>query len=141
MTTTQTGHPVMYLDVDDTLLTFNEAYWRKKYGAGINALPVDHIVAAPGAGAFLRWSVEHYEVRWLTCWTGSGVMGEDAVRRLSKALDVPPEMIAGIRGRPWGYNNKTEGIDFDDPRPFRELLDQRAERHPAHFFGPQRSAK
>lgn len=45
--------PVMYLDVDDTLLTYNSGLWEATYGRiAPSLLSGNEIIAAPGAGEF-----------------------------------------------------------------------------------------
>lgn len=50
--------PVMFLDVDDTLLGY----------PGGNA--------GSGVKEFVRWAKEHFEVRWLTMWCPEGSISE-----------------------------------------------------------------
>lgn len=43
----------MYLDVDDTLLTYNSGLWEATYGRiAPSLLSGNEIIAAPGAGEF-----------------------------------------------------------------------------------------
>jgi hypothetical protein len=52
----QKYRPVLYLDLDDTLLTW----------------AASRPLAAPGAREFVLWALEHYEIRWLTRWCPTG---------------------------------------------------------------------
>lgn len=52
--------PILYLDVDDTLLIWPGP------------------VAGCGAREFLRWAKQHFEVRWLTMWCPRGDLGDRA---------------------------------------------------------------
>jgi hypothetical protein len=117
--------PVMYLDVDDTLLTYHKSAW-----VGVPLIAsADQIVAAPGACDFLIWALEHFEVRWLTCWCPSGAMHSNAAARLGKALGIDPDVLVAIRGIPWITHglDKTNGIDwpeFHAGRPFVWVEDE-----------------
>lgn len=135
------SRPVLYLDVDDTILSFpgdqTKAWW----------LAHPHGIAAPGAGDFLRWAVEHCEVRWLTAWCPSGAMMADhGVPRLAKLMGVDESLIAGIRNpRPW-TRSKCEGIDWveheagrpwiwlEDELPRDETEELRARRALNHYM-------
>lgn len=108
---------VMYLDIDDTLLTDNESYWFEVHGEDAWYLMSHSELAAPGAGDFLRWATQHYEVRFLSAKTASGFMDPSVADRLASAFGLEPEFIASIPCCAWG-NNKLDGIDFDDPRPW-----------------------
>jgi len=96
---------VLYLDVDDTLLV-----WTNR------ALGF----AAPRATEFVQWALEHFEVRWLTMWCPSGRMREAGCKELSYRFNytITPEQFASIRNPRNFVGLKTEGIDFDDPRPW-----------------------
>jgi hypothetical protein len=100
--------PILYLDVDDTLLR----------GRG-NAL----VRAAPGAGEFVLWAREHFEVRWLTYWCRDGNMTAARAAELASYLGVPPRVIREIRGANFSGDEphhrtgtKLDGIDWDEHR-------------------------
>lgn len=111
---------ILYLDVDDTLLVFTTEH------PGI---------AAPLAGDFLRWAMQHFEVRWLTAWCPSGEMRPQPFRRLMLLLGIKGEdafRAARDVDNPMGWqSSKTEAIDWNDPRPWAwvedELLDRERE--------------
>lgn len=106
MATPEGERPVCYLDVDDTLLMFTDAIC-KTHPEGR---------AAPDAGAFVLWLLEHYEVRWLTAWCPSGSLQPHGAERLAALLNIPAAALAAIRNpRQWG-TFKPEGID--PSRPF-----------------------
>lgn len=86
--------PVLYLDVDDTLIS-----WR---GGSPHA--------APGAREFLLWALELYEVRWLTTWCPSGEMEESLVGDLARMLRVDRAVIRDIRGFDWEGLSKLDGV-------------------------------
>lgn len=84
--------PVMYLDVDDTLL---------RYPNGRE----DDPVVADGAREFLAWALDAYEVRWLTRWCRAGEMPEDLVDDFCKMLDVEEAVVHGICGLDWTFSD------------------------------------
>lgn len=90
--------PVLYLDVDDTLV---------RYPDRERAQPVE----AAGASEFLGWAVERYDVRWLTQWCRAGRMGDAQIDVLCRLLDVEPGLLRDIRGLDWrGSESKLDGI-------------------------------
>jgi hypothetical protein len=131
--------PIIYIDVDDTLIR----YPRQETRAWWNANP--HGVAAPGAGDFLTWAVAHCDPRWLTSWCPSGTMDPSiGVPRLAKLLGIPESTIARIYNPMHWIHSKVEGIDWEmhyagrewawieDELPAREieaLRQRRAQRH------------
>jgi hypothetical protein len=68
---------------------------------------------AEGAANFIHWAMEHFEVRWLTCWTGIGFLGASDSERLADILQVSKNRLASIVN-PDSHNctTKTTGIDF-----------------------------
>lgn len=86
--------PVLYLDLDDTLIS-----WR---GGNPHA--------APGARDFVVWALERYEVRWLTTWCPTGEMERALADDLSHMLELPRETIRQIRGFHWEGGTKLDGI-------------------------------
>ena len=77
--------PVMYLDIDDTLID-----WSAGHGA-----------PAAGAAEFLEWATRQFEVRWLTFWCPDGELPAERTEHLAALLGVAPELLAGIRGLDW----------------------------------------
>lgn len=77
--------PVLYLDLDDTLIR-----WEHGRPSG-----------APGAHEFLLWALQHFEVRWLTTWCPGGDMEQGLFQDLCKLLRMPPDQIHHIRGGDW----------------------------------------
>lgn len=111
------GSPVLYLDVDDTLLMFPQnapkAWW----------LANPQGAAAPGAADFLRWALATFEVRWLTMWCCSGVMHPEQQERLARMCGMEPAELAPIVGRPFGQGErlwKIDGIDWAEHHAGRE---------------------
>lgn len=105
--------PVLYLDLDDTLVSWQGGSPR----------------AAAGAGEFLRWAMERYEVRWLTTWCPNGEMQESLLRDLCKLLGLAPGDLQVIRGHDWeGTGSKLNGIAWLEHvvlrRPFLWLEDE-----------------
>lgn len=104
--------PILYLDIDDTLLTYSGNAPR----------------AARGAHDFLVWALDRFEVRWLTTWCPSGQMGADLARDFCKMLEVDPEQIAELRGHDWTFSKtKLDGIGWLEhlvlDRPFLWIED------------------
>lgn len=95
----------MYLDVDDTILVWT------------NDIPG---YGAPHSAEFIMWALEHFEVRWLTMWCPSGRMRREGAEELSYRLGdkIVPEIFESITNPKSFINNKTEAIDYDDPRPW-----------------------
>lgn len=113
---------IVYLDIDDTLITWTES----------------GMVAAPDAGSFVRWLHDHFEVRWLTAWAPIGKLWEHDAAQLAwllnekKVDDTLSEMIwllnkESINPRSW-QNLKTDAIDFDDSRPWIWIEDDILDR-------------
>lgn len=97
--------PVLYLDIDDTLLVHR----------GICPK------AAPGAKDFLLWSVKHFDVRWLSMWFCKGYKLEHHVYELAEYFDLPPEFINDIPSPAFTMEgsfrdecNKASVIDFNE---------------------------
>ncbi len=107
--------PVLYLDVDDTILMFppwrDRAWWEANKGGA----------PANGVREFLEWARATCEVRWLTAWCTSGKLKPEGVTRLATLLKVPEALIAGCDNPlGWGIVNKTEGIDWSEVDAGRE---------------------
>ena len=96
---------VMYLDCDDTLIVWTNSV--AGYGA-------------PRAADFVNWALEHFEVRWLTMWCPSGRMRREGAEELSYRFGgkIAPEVFGNIVNPNGFIDLKTEGIDFNDPRPW-----------------------
>lgn len=88
----QKSRPVMYLDVDDTLL---------RYPNGREADPI----VADGAREFFAWALDVYEVRWLTQWCRTGAMDDDLVDDFCRMLDVEPSVVQSVRGLDWSFSD------------------------------------
>lgn len=109
--------PVLYLDLDDTLISWDGG--------------TPH--AAPGARAFFLWALERYEVRWLTTWCPDGEMEEKLLGSLSDMLQVPVELLREIRGFDWAASErKLDGIAWLEHvvlgRPFLWIEDENGVR-------------
>ncbi len=92
--------PVLYLDVDGVLLS------------------ADNLGLKPARGVinFLEWAKKHFEVRWLTSWTLSGKF--ENKKALAFWLKCPVSFLDGMENPKSWYDTKTEGIDFEDARPW-----------------------
>jgi hypothetical protein len=104
--------PVLYLDLDDTLVC-----WRG-----------GHPRAAPGARDFVRWALARFEVRWLTTWCPDGEMADSLLLDLARLLEVQPSTLRHIRGFDWAASeSKLNGIAWLEHlvlgRPFVWLED------------------
>lgn len=89
--------PVLYLDLDDTLLSWADGEPR----------------AVPSSGSFMEWALARFEVRWLTRWCPSGEMPEDLLGDLAKMLGVDPARLGCIRGCSWEESGaKVDGITW-----------------------------
>ena len=96
---------LMYLDCDDTLLIHTR---------DVRGFP------APLAAEFVHWALEHFEVRWLTMWCPSGRLQPHGAAELAYRFDnrVTAETFLDIHNPKSFRHDKTEGVDFDDPRPW-----------------------
>lgn len=86
--------PVLYLDIDDTLVS-----WR---GGSPHA--------GPGAREFLLAALDRYEVRWLTTWCPTGAMDDDLLSDLSRMLQIEVPVLRRIGGFDWEGLSKLDGI-------------------------------
>lgn len=86
--------PVLYLDLDDTIVRW------------VNGEPE----AAPGAAEFLRWALDHMEVRWLTTWAPHGRMPTDLLADLASLTGLPAARLSRIPGLGWEGGSKLDGI-------------------------------
>ncbi len=116
--------PVLYLDVDDTLLPANEEYMVRVEGRNL-------FRGAPGAKELFLWARDNCEVRWLTYWAPYGKMSDWQQRRLAILLDVPLAYIEQVSGRQWAFGlpnvtSKCHGVyweEHDAGRPWLWLED------------------
>lgn len=86
--------PVLYLDLDDTVVC-----WSTGEPEG-----------AEGATEFMLWALENFEVRWLTTWAPSGEMPPNLLSDLASLVSLPVEKLSGIRGLSWEGGSKVDGI-------------------------------
>lgn len=109
---TRASKPVLYLDIDDTLIS-----WR---GGSPHA--------AQGAHDFLMWAVGVYEVRWLTTWCPSGELDDSLRADLAKMLQIDDDLLRRIRGLNWEGLRKIDGIAWLEhlvmDRPFLWIEDE-----------------
>lgn len=108
--------PVLYLDLDDTLIAWPDGRGGSPRGAR-------------GGGDFVRWALERFEVRWLTTWCPDGRMEAGLQGDLARMLAVPAELLADIRGLDWSASRrKLDGIAWMEHvvlrRPFVWLEDE-----------------
>lgn len=104
--------PVLYLDLDDTIVSWADERPR----------------AAPGARDFVLWALDHYELRWLTTWCPTGDMAEELLEDLCSMLSIAPDVLQHIRGFDWeSSESKLNGIAWLEHvvlgRPFLWLED------------------
>lgn len=87
--------PVLYLDIDDTLLSW----------ASGEPEPVD------AAGGFVQWAMECFEVRWLTRWCPNGLMPDNLLGDLSKMIGIETDVLGTIHACNWEDSGiKSDGI-------------------------------
>lgn len=108
--------PVLYLDLDDTLIAWPDGRAGSPRGAR-------------GGRELLEWALERYEVRWLTTWCPDGRMEGGLLRDLARMLGMPPRALQGIRGLDWSHSRrKLDGIAWMEHvvlrRPFVWLEDE-----------------
>lgn len=111
--------PILYLDVDGVLISFREDRTRLHYEMHRGGFPAQRV------GQFIDWVDRNFEVRWLTAWAINGSMKEESRLRLSAILwhDIPESWVNPL---PW-WNNKVEGIDFKEVRPWFWMDDEQSE--------------
>lgn len=106
------SRPVLYLDLDDTVVS-----WQ-----GGSPQP------APGVRDFLLWALDRFEVRWLTSWAPNGRMAPRLVRDLSRLTGVPVARLREVRGLDWKGGSKVDGIAWVEhvilDRPFVWMEDR-----------------
>jgi hypothetical protein len=86
--------PVLYLDLDDTIVTWESGAPR----------------GAPGVESFLRWALRRFEVRWLTSWAPDGQMEESLIVDLCRLTGVEVSALQRIRGLDWEGGSKLDGL-------------------------------
>jgi hypothetical protein len=104
---------VLYLDVDDTLISWADG----------------HPKAAPGARWFVLWALPRFEVRWLTTWCPGGEMPPKLLRDLCTMLELDLSRLQHIRGFDWdGTGSKANGVAWLEHlvlgRPFLWVEDE-----------------
>lgn len=107
------SNPVLYLDLDDTILSWASG----------------RPTAAPGAREFVRWAIERFEVRWLTRWCPGGEMEDKLLGDLCKMLQLPTTLFRDVSGFDWaGTESKLNGVAWLEHvvlgRPFVWVEDQ-----------------
>jgi hypothetical protein len=105
--------PVLYLDLDDTVITWRDGSPR----------------AAPGAREFVLWALERFEVRWLTTWCPGGVMEEGLLGDLCRMLEIDAGVLGELRGFDWeDTGSKLNGVAWLEHvvqgRPFLWIEDE-----------------
>jgi hypothetical protein len=105
--------PVLYLDLDDTVVAWADGHPR----------------AAPGARAFLHWALERFEVRWLTTWCPEGRMPPNLLADLCTMVEVDSARLDALRGVAWNETeSKLNGIAWVEHlvlgRPFLWIEDE-----------------
>jgi hypothetical protein len=87
--------PVLYLDLDDTVLSWADG----------------SPAAGEGACEFVLWTLERFDVRWLTRWCPNGEMSDSLLADLGCMLGLPASRLRSIRGVSWEDGDcKVDGI-------------------------------
>lgn len=105
--------PVLYLDLDDTVIS-----WKDGAPSG-----------APGLTEFLLWALDTFEVRWLSRWARDGRMQPGLIQDLATMSNVPVERLRPIDGLDWdATDDKLNGIAWLEhvalERPFIWVEDE-----------------
>jgi hypothetical protein len=107
-----TGRPVLYLDLDDTVLTWADG----------------EPAPAEGVREFLLWALDRFEVRWLTRWARDGRMDPGLLEDLCSLTGVETDRLSEIHGVDWSDGTKLDGIAWLEhvvlERPFVWLEDE-----------------
>jgi len=114
-----TQRPVVYLDIDDVLIRWDG----------------HHRESAPHAATFMRFLLQHFEVRWITSWCPGGTMREDRLVRLAEILDMETGELRAVRNprafppEPFGMPPKYLAVDFEEARPWFWVEDAGVRKH------------
>lgn len=105
--------PVLYLDLDDTLLDWSSG--------GPKAVPL--------ARDFVLWASDRFEIRWLTRWCRNGRMKAELLKDLRKMLRLKPPVLDAVHGLDWSEGDcKLNGIAWVEHlvlgRPFFWVEDE-----------------
>jgi hypothetical protein len=105
--------PVLYLDLDDTVISWADGYPS----------------AAPGAHSFVLWALARFEVRWLTTWCPDGEMPPNLLRDLCTMLEFDTPQLMHVRGFSWATTgSKLNGLAWLEhlllDRPFLWIEDE-----------------
>ncbi len=112
----RTRRPVVYLDIDDTLLRSHEdsLVWYQHTPRTRRLFR-----PAPDAREFFLWADANCDLRWLTYWAPYGYMSDRHVDYLTFLLDVPVRQIRDVRGKQWAFmqgdapnSGKCNGVDW-----------------------------
>lgn len=107
--------PILYLDVDDTLVSYHaEVHGGRRVAPGrVIASPDD--VGSPPTDVLrvLTEANELCEIRWLTWWAPSGRMLPHQIDRLARILGVPHALLEGHDNPLQCLPHKTNGIDWE----------------------------
>lgn len=87
--------PVLYVDVDDTLIVHAR----------------DGSRPAPQATAFLEWAVDAFDLRWLSYWAPAGVLDDRDLESLSRMLDMDARRLASVQGLGFGGTAASTKLD------------------------------
>lgn len=99
--------PILYLDIDGVILTYKR---------------LTQLGPALGLKDFMRFALEHFEVRWCTSWAISGVMSPTNLDDLANLTKLPVETWMRVQpSLPW-HNYKTEAIDWDEIKNGRTFV-------------------
>jgi hypothetical protein len=119
---TDSPRPVLYLDLDDTIVSWATGEPRP----------------AAGVEDFLTWALRRFEVRWLTSWTPTGQMEESLLHDLSKLTGVDTSLLRCIHGLDWDGGSKLDGIAWLEHvvlrRPFVWIEDGSLPEHTLDFL-------
>lgn len=106
--------PVLYLDVDDTLLSMHSSFYPRINPSAKSTWRFWGF-APPGAAEFMAWALETFEVRWLTWWCSSHEMYPEQLERLEREFKLPAGSLGGIQSAQFARGqgcHKTSGIDW-----------------------------
>ena len=104
--------PVLYLDIDGVLWDVDQT---SPAGIGYGAR------GARGIGIFVKFALEHFEVRWCTMWAPSGTLHMEGRETLAQHTGIPASTWARVRSSKGHVRFKHETIDHAEHlagRPF-----------------------